>query len=340
VIEQTATADCLRIVRCSLGGETYALDMACVRGIQRTDRLRPHPGRAGAVGALPTRDGDVPVFGLAELLGRPSRAGAAQQVIVLHDGFRTWGLLVERVAQVASVPTGDLHPMPTRTGAGGPRAFQGILRLGTDLVPLLAPAWLHPDGAPDDAEPPSPYLPPRTDDVAGRRGSRAVTPQAQGRLVLFTTADPRPTERPLVFGVGLARVLEVLEMPRLIPLPGVPPHLLGLATWRNRSIPVIDLASRDGRSAQPLARPEDHRRGGAARHSGAADDAPRPAAAATPPLGSSLAARAVAHPGGRGAEARDPRDPEPRRSRTHRGAPGRTHDGSEPGALERIATMG
>jgi chemotaxis signal transduction protein len=49
-----------------------------------------------------------------------------------------------------------------------------------------------------------------------------------------------------VFGVGLARVLEVLELPRLIPLPGVPPHLLGLATWRNRSIPVIDLAHRLG----------------------------------------------------------------------------------------------
>jgi purine-binding chemotaxis protein CheW len=245
---QAAISDRLRVVRCGLAGETYALDMTCVRSIQRADRLRPHPERADAVGKLPGLNGDVPVFELAELLGRPQqlRASGVNQIVVLNDGQRTWGLLVERVSPVTRVPAESVHPLPALVGGAAALLFRGVLRLETELLPLLAPARLHPDSSPWEEDAPTFVSRRGRYKAGGAYGLQRGTKHGLGKIVLFATTDPQPRERPLVFGVSLARVLEILDLPRLVPVPGSAKYVLGLAAWRGLPIPVVDLARRLG----------------------------------------------------------------------------------------------
>jgi purine-binding chemotaxis protein CheW len=237
-MKRTGVSDSLRVLRCGLAGETYALDMTWVRGIQRADRLRPYPERADSVGKLSGRSGDVPVFDLADLLGRgPLRAGPNQQVVVLSDAPRTWGLLVERVSPVTQVAADQVHPLPTlAVGAAAP-PLRGVLRVGTELLPLLTPARLHPEAPPAGEEDSVPLRRPGGHPAAAlpfRRGTK----NAQGRIVLFAASDPRP----LLFGISLARALEVLDLPPVVPVPGGPQDVLGLVNWRDRPIGVLDLA--------------------------------------------------------------------------------------------------
>jgi chemotaxis signal transduction protein len=70
--------------------------------------------------------------------------------------------------------------------------------------------------------------------------------QPHGRIVLFSTADPRPRERPLAFGLNITQVDEVLGLPALTPVPHTAPFLVGLANWRDQPVPVLDLARRLG----------------------------------------------------------------------------------------------
>jgi chemotaxis signal transduction protein len=239
-------SDSLRVVRCGLAGEAYALDMTCVDTIQRAERLKPCPEHAEAVGKLRGRAGDVPVFGLAECLGRPPLpAAVGHQVVVLHHGRRTWGLLVERVSQVERVPAESIFPLPSLAGCSTGSPVLGILRLETELLPLLATSKLHPDlldSASGDSIPPALLGRQRASVLPSRRGAT----QGLGRLVLFATTEPRPGERPLVFGLSLTCVLEILDLPPLVQVPGAADHVVGLAAWGGQPIPVIDLARRLG----------------------------------------------------------------------------------------------
>jgi purine-binding chemotaxis protein CheW len=238
--------DSLRVIRCGLAGEAYALDMTFVDSIQRAERLRPCPERAGAVGKLPGRGGAVPVFGLAERLGRPPLpVVAGQQAVVLRDGRRTWGLLVERVSQVVRVPAESIFPLPTLAIGAAGTPVQGILRLDTELLPLLAVRRLHPDSPDSDSDDLIPSAL-RGRHQASAPGPRPGTKQGLGRIVLFATADPHPTERPIVFGLSLARVLEILDLPPLVRVPGAPEYVVGLTAWGGQPITVIDLGRRLG----------------------------------------------------------------------------------------------
>jgi chemotaxis signal transduction protein len=235
----------LRLVRCRTGGERYGLEMTWVHGIQRADRLRPDPGAGGRVGWLPGRGGEVEVFSLAALLGRPFReAGAGQHALVLNTAPARRGILVDHVAQAARVEADHLLPLPAlaRPAAG---FFEGLV-LGPDEVLLvLAPERLCPDapshGCPDG-------------EGAGRALGAAPVwdfaagkwERSPGQLVLFPLSETAAGERPLAFGLSIAQVAEIVESPALTPVPGAPAVVRGLVAWRGRAVPVLDLAQRLG----------------------------------------------------------------------------------------------
>jgi chemotaxis-related protein WspB len=55
------------------------------------------------------------------------------------------------------------------------------------------------------------------------------------------------------YGLGTRNVIEVAPYPWCTPLPHAPPYVAGLAPWRGRTVPVIDLpALIVGTAARPL----------------------------------------------------------------------------------------
>jgi purine-binding chemotaxis protein CheW len=250
MVSQGKSVDTLRLIRCGLADETYGLETTAVLNIHRAEHLRPGGDAEEPVGRLPHPQGDLAVYSLAQRLRRPSPpAEALRHIVVLDAQPQPWGLLVERVSPLTPVPARCLEPLPASLGTSAACFFRGAVKLERGLMLVLAPERLHPDAPPaPEAEPvrkeegerrkedPSPFI---------LHPSSFILPRSR-QLVLFSTTAPAGEKRPLSFGVSTTQVAEILEPPPLVPVPGAPADVLGLVNWRDRLVPVLDLASRLG----------------------------------------------------------------------------------------------
>ena len=251
-------SDELQIIRCHAGGAIYCLDMKWVERIERSDRLNisthPENGETGFVGTLPGGDDEVPVYSLAARLGLSEEfTGELQRVVVLKSGGKGWGLRVGGVSQVMKVRRDALAPLPSIARDPANILFAGVIETGESLSLLLAPERLQP-GAP--ANVPTLYeLDDTVDEIDGpttetRRqtdsSARSHANSGPHRILVFSVADSAPREHPLVFGLSVTQVPEVLNPLPLIPVPGAPAFVLGVARWRGAPVPVIDLGVRMG----------------------------------------------------------------------------------------------
>ena len=298
MLNQTRTTETLHLIRCDIADETYGLDMSWVRSIQRTDRLRRHPGMDSPLtgqfsipanlhrptGWLPGNDGDIPVFSLASRLGRsplppppPEGGGSAlQRIIVLNPPLsppqaegreeeQPWGLLVDRVSQVIQIPADHVVPLPSVV-VNSRNYFKGVIKLDEELILFLSPERLHPDAPPSVSKPIEAGLASAPKSPTARaRGQR----RSHGQIVIFSITEPYLVERALSFGLSISQVLEILEPLPMTPVPAAPAFVLGLVNWRDRPVPVIDLANRlglaglarsnaNGRTRLMIARDKDH----------------------------------------------------------------------------------
>jgi|GEM_PF-1222274 len=281
MLTQFKTTNTLHLIRCSIGDETYGLDMAWVRSIERTDRLlirsEMHIDDTGFAGWLPSNKGDIPVFDLAGHLGRSSSSrevNAQQRIIVLPspvpftrgkaDEGRPWALLVDQVSQVMQISEDRFQPLPWIVTNPTTNYFEGIVRLEDTLILLLSPEWLHPN-APAAHETTSQAPQEQAAQHLAQNGRAkaidlSIPPLPQqdgpanskgGRIMVFSTAKAEPDDRPLSFGLSITQVPEVLRPLPLIPVPAAPPFVLGLVNWRNRPVPIIDLDARLGLKRDP-----------------------------------------------------------------------------------------
>ena len=247
----------LRFIRCTVQEESYGLDMAWVRSIQRADQLKRNVGEEGCVGWLPSREENIPVYDLASRLGRVSGPLNMQGRIVILNPLTThskspsshpWALLVDRVSQVAQIPLSGLTPLPMIAAHSLSRYFRGVIQMGEEIVPFLAPEQLHPD-APPYVEPVVRQPIPAVNHLKGGTSSPASSTKRlhhEKQILLFTTTESAPDERALAFALSITQVPEILNMMPITHVPGAPSFVLGLANWRNRPIPVIDLNARLG----------------------------------------------------------------------------------------------
>jgi purine-binding chemotaxis protein CheW len=248
MVAQVPAAKPLRVVKCALGNETFALDMAGIQGIERADLLRSGSDEDGPLGYLPGPGRGTEVISLARRFGRQSRLVGAHQQVIVHDGpLGPWGLLVDHVSQVMAVARDQvdlLPPVVTRLTA---KFFQAVVHIGQEMILLLDPEALNPQlPAVDDAR-----FGGQDGKLLAARYSRAFDHlrgywRGSSEIVLFATTEPQPRARPVSFGLSKSQVLEIVEAPSVLPVPAAPPFLRGLVNWRNLPVPVLDLGQQLG----------------------------------------------------------------------------------------------
>jgi purine-binding chemotaxis protein CheW len=247
MVSQVAVAKPVRLIKCGLGEETYALDMGRIQGIERADRLQLGSAEDGPVGRLPGPGLGIEVYSLAERLGRPiPPVGAQNQVVVLHGPLGPWGLLVDRVSQVIAVARDRVDMLPPIVTRRAASFLQGVVHLDGGMVLLL------------DSEALNPQLPPgpvtRSPDSEGNLAARYARAfenlrgyrRGSTEIVLFTTAEPQPRTRPTSFGLSKSQILEIVEAGPIVPVPAAVAFLWGLISWRSLPVPVLDLGTRLG----------------------------------------------------------------------------------------------
>jgi chemotaxis signal transduction protein len=112
------------------GDGRYAVPVHSTLGVRPPVGLVPLPRPApGVVGLLP---GDPPIT-VVSVLGRDATGGRGH-VLLLTDGTRRGGLLVDAVTQVARVPTATLAGSP---GGQALELIEGVVSVGGQMV-LLA----------------------------------------------------------------------------------------------------------------------------------------------------------------------------------------------------------
>jgi purine-binding chemotaxis protein CheW len=227
----------LSMVRCKVGGDTFLLDLCHVSGFQRAERLRV-AGRTGPhLFELVGPAGTVPVFGLASLLGRSQPpVQPRQHVVLVTTAAGLWGLLADQVSQALKVEAEACRPLPPLCHAWPAIPADQVILHGTAPQLLLLPERLHPDG----------QHPPRSTSLPAPIEQRRPGKTVEGQMLVFAGSPAWAGERRLLFGLNLALLEEVIDLPTLVPVPRVPEYVLGLVVWRDQVVPVVDLGCRLG----------------------------------------------------------------------------------------------
>ena len=259
----------LQVLRCGVGPEDYALDMNQVLAIEGADHLSVSSADDGAIGVLPLHGSDVSVYRLGQRLQRPRRnlnRGQRYYAIVLQSRRRPWAMLVDRVSRAIPLARSRVQNVPRVCGDPERTPFVGVIDFGgvdadddeapahqpaaADLVLLMDAERLHPDSPTprDDAHRP------RAPRRAMNLPSVAPAQQAKLQLLAFAVSTPVTAGRPLLIGLSVAQVLEIVEPMPIVALPFASPTVLGITQWRQRIVPAIDLAQRLKLPLLPAAR--------------------------------------------------------------------------------------
>jgi chemotaxis signal transduction protein len=254
------TNETFRFIQCGIGDETYGLDMSWVESIQRSDRLRwatsVEDSSSGLVGWLPGEGYDIPVFSLATGLDvetPPIRNDIMQRIIVLHpprdSEGKLWALLVDRVSQVIHISLERLASLPPLIDNP---CFESIIRDKETLILLLSPTWFYSTHVVTDEDINS-VIPEHSlktvlqADKVRTNGKDSVS-HHRGYIVVFSPLHGLSEH--LVCGLSISQIPEVLNPLPLISAPSSPPYVLGIANWRDRPVPIIDLKVRLGISSE------------------------------------------------------------------------------------------
>ena len=224
----------LQLLRCHVDSSAYGFDATRVQGVHRWESVasRHAPEPVGCIGLLDQR----PVFPLTFLLGLDEEAAPSQGPVLLLDGF---AVQVDRVSRPAQVPVSEFRrlPLPVRHNAG---RVQGLARIDGELTLCLSADGLGPveERSQSEAFPAWPADEPWLADMGGDTG----------RLLCFL---PPGADDKAFFAVSYRQVAEIAQNLTLTRMRTANPCLAGLVNWRDRAVPVVDLAALVGVGPAP-----------------------------------------------------------------------------------------
>jgi len=255
---KSAPAATRRLVRCSIGAETYFIDNEWLDSIQVMDNLYPSRGENGSIGWIRRFDEKVPVFRLADQIHSVARPSARQGVIlVLKHNRRLWALLVDRVMGAKQIPMERMLPLPAIVGDFNCNRFPYVIADEEGLALFLAPDQVVPgeiSGARGAHPSPAAHFSHVRAAIDRRLSSASKDPASTGpashkpgrQIITFSVEHGKKLSVPIRFAISAGQALEILSDPPMIPIPDSPPFVLGLANWRNLPVPVLDLAGAMG----------------------------------------------------------------------------------------------
>ncbi len=132
-----------------IGAQEFALDIRSIREIRGWIASTHLPHAPSYIkGMINLRGTVLVVIDLAERLGLPPQEpNAASVVVVVEDGDKTAGLLVDAVCDIITV-TDDMRQTIPETGSNGPRQFiECLIMLDSRIISTVSIPAVMPDNA-------------------------------------------------------------------------------------------------------------------------------------------------------------------------------------------------
>lgn len=142
--KETSASALVEICSVRLGEGLFGMPISHILEIVGSARPRPVPLAPGFVGGLVHYRGDVlTAVSLRQLLDMPPVEGP-QDILVLESPGGCYGLLVDSVVEVITIPAADLEPNPSTLNESRRGLFAGAYKLKNTLLIMLDPEKLDP----------------------------------------------------------------------------------------------------------------------------------------------------------------------------------------------------
>lgn len=224
----------LRLMPCHAGGRSYYLDAAHVRSVQRKEQWRLNWRTDSPLGWVRDGDDELPVFDLARALG-VSHTKVAENAVVVDtwDGKKAWG--VGGVGRVVMMAEDRLLAVPDACRDSVTTPWLGLVADPESSALCLDPRLVGSEVLPPGIS--TPNASSRTPDQDQVKPARPT-----GRALLFSAFDGKGRLPEVRFCFGFGQIGEFITLPNVIPFPSGPGWLAGLIVWRERTVPVVNLA--------------------------------------------------------------------------------------------------
>ena len=233
----TGDSSVFQCVSFTLEGEIFAFPIALVQEIIRVPMTVKVPMAPRALIGLTNLRGSVlPIVDLRGIMGLATLAPTeASRVIVVH-GEDTFGLLVDEVARVLSVPVGLIDPVDKVERTLKSEMMTGVVKNfgDLDLIQIIDPLALiarhFPQGNGGEAR--------RRQLTGATETADAGRPEAEEDVIQLVSLAVDGEE----YAIRIDEVDEIVRVPRRIAkVPGAPPEITGLISLRNRLLPLVSL---------------------------------------------------------------------------------------------------
>ena len=142
--DKSAAATMVEVCTVRLGSTTFGVSITHILEIVGSARPQPVPLAPVFVGGLVHYRGDVlTTVSLRQLLDMPPKEGR-QDLLVLECAGGIFGLLVDLVGEVLTVPSSDYEPNPSTLDERRRALFAGTYKLKENLLVMLDPEQLDP----------------------------------------------------------------------------------------------------------------------------------------------------------------------------------------------------
>ena len=219
------------------GGEMFAALLSQVKEIIRVPDVVRMPLSPTALRGLANLRGMVlPVLDLRHLFGLPPvAADDASRVVVLDQGHPV-GLMVDRVANVVTIDPARIEPVSRVQGTIDTDLLTGMIKdadgktivMILDVARTIGRTFARIEAT--GGRPAIAGLPERTEAARD-----VVDVVDEDQLVSFEVCGQE-------YAFPISDVQEVVQLPEAIThVPGVPAHVVGVTTLRNRLLPLVSL---------------------------------------------------------------------------------------------------
>lgn len=123
----------------TIGDEEYGVDIMAIREIKGWTATTELPNTASFIrGVINLRGAIVPILDLRARFGSlQTEASPRHVIIVVTVGTRVAGILVDAVADIITIPTGDIQPIPQLDHGTATHFLTGLVTVDGRMVALL-----------------------------------------------------------------------------------------------------------------------------------------------------------------------------------------------------------
>jgi purine-binding chemotaxis protein CheW len=128
-----------RWVTFRMAGEIYGIDVMLVQEVLRVPEIVPVPGAPDFVlGIINLRGTVVTVIDTRKVFGIESKApDDAARIVIIESGKQVAGILVDSVAEVVNIATGQIETAPEVGTTESAKYIQGITHHNNELLILV-----------------------------------------------------------------------------------------------------------------------------------------------------------------------------------------------------------